>query len=140
MPRRVARITITDPCIRMFHQQRNLMDLMETLSKVKSIEDEASVHLITIEDELKAEQQVENLQKIAEACAGAGITFIWDFDSAKTIHARHIVTDQEWKILLDCGLDVFQRLEMSDTFCLSNRLQQHHPCKQFEATFIRMEF
>lgn len=132
-------ITITDPYIRMFHQQRNLMELMETLSKVKAIEDEVAVHLITIEDDFKAEQQTENLQKITDACAGVGIRFTWEFDQTGTIHARHIVTDHGWKILLDRGLDVFQRFEMSNAFDLANRLQQHRQCKAFEVTFLRSE-
>ena len=131
------RITITDPYIRMFHQQRNLMELMESLSKVKAVEDEVVVHLITIQDDFKADQQVENLQKISDACAGVGIRFSWEFDPTETIHARHIVTDHGWKILLDRGLDVFQRFEMNNAFDLANRLQQHRQCKAFEVTFIK---
>ncbi len=130
-------ITITDPYIRMFHQQRNLMELMETLSKVKADEDEVAVKLVTIEDDFKAEQQAENFQKIADACARVGIQFTWEYDPTSTIHARHIVTDHRWKILLDRGLDVFQRYEMGNAFDLANRLQQHRQCKAFEVTFLR---
>lgn len=132
-------ITITDPYIRMFHQQRNLMELMESLSKVKAIDEEVVVHLITIQDDFKADQQVENLQKIADACAGVGIRFTWEFDPTETIHARHIATDHGWKILLDRGLDVFQRFEMNNAFDLANRLQQHRQCKAFEVTFIKIQ-
>ena len=130
-------ITITDPYIRMFYQVRNLMELMETLAKLKPAEDEVAVHLITIEDDFKVDQQRENFQHIADACAGVGILFTWKFDVGSTIHARHIVTDHGWKILLDRGLDVFQRFEMNDAFDFANRLQQQRPCKAFEATFIR---
>ena len=31
----------------------------------------------------------------------------------RTIHARHIVTDNGWKIFLDRSLDIFQRYEMN---------------------------
>ena len=130
-------ITITDPYIRMFHQIRNVMELMETLAQLKSAGDELVVHLITIEDDFKGEQQKENFQRIADACASVGIRFTWEFDATGTIHARHIVTDHGWKILLDRGLDVFQRYEMNDTFDFANRLQQHRQCKAFEVTFIR---
>lgn len=130
-------ITITDPYIRMFHQIRNVMELMETLAKLKSESDELVVHLITIEDDFKGEQQKENFQRIADACAAVGIRFTWEFDATGTIHARHIVTDHGWKILLDRGLDVFQRYEMNDAFDFANRLQQHRQCKAFEVTFIR---
>ena len=130
-------ITITDPYIRLFHQTRNLMELMETLAKLKPDDDEVDVHLLTIEDDFKSDQQKDNLKRIADACIAVGIRFTWEFDAAGTIHARHIVTDHGWKILLDRGLDVFQRYEMNDAFDLSNRLQQQRQCKAFEATFIR---
>ena len=132
------KITITDPYIRMFHQLRNLMELMETLVRLKPEEDEVAVHLITIEDDFKGGQQKDNLQSIADACAAVGIRFTWEFDADGTIHARHIITDHGWKILLDRGLDVFQRYEMNDAFDFANRLQQHRQCKAFEATFIRI--
>ena len=130
-------ITITDPYIRLFHQVRNLMELMETVAKVKSDEDEVAVHLITAEDDFRNEQQKEQLQKVTDACASAGIRFTWEFDQSGSIHARHIVTDHGWKILLDRGLDVFQRYEMNDAFDLSNRLQQYRQCKAFEVTFLK---
>ncbi len=132
-----AQITITDPYIRMFHQLRNLMELMETLVRIKPEEDEVAVHLITGEDDFKGVQQKEQLQKIADACTAIGIRFTWEFDTSGTIHARHIVTDHGWKILLDRGLDVFQRYEMNDAFEFANRLQQYRQCKAFEVTFIR---
>ena len=129
-------IRITDPYVRLFHQLRNFMELMETVTKIKSPEDEVEVHLVTIEDDFKAEQQLESLQKIASTCHAVGIKFTWEFDSQATIHARHIVTDHGWKILLDRGLDIFQRYEMNEAFDLANRLQEFRPCKAFEMTFI----
>ena len=68
-----------------------------------------------------------------------GIDFTWEFDETGSIHARHIVTDHGWKILLDRGLDVFQNYEMNDAFTFANRLQQHRSCKAFEVTFLRSE-
>jgi ATP-dependent Lon protease len=133
------KITITDPYIRLFHQVRNLMELMETVAKVKSDEDEVAVHLITSEDDFRGEQQKDQLQKVTDACASAGIRFTWEFDQSGAIHARHIMTDHGWKILLDRGLDVFQRYEMNDAFDLSNRLQQYRQCKAFEVTFLRFQ-
>jgi len=130
-------ISITDPYIRMYHQLRNLMELMETLAKIKPVEDEVAVHLITGEDDFKGVQQKEQLQQIADACLAIGIRFTWEFDASGTIHARHIVTDHGWKILLDRGLDVFQRYEMNNSFEFANRMQQYRQCKAFEATFIR---
>ena len=58
--------------------------------------------------------------------------------SLQTIHARHIVTAQGWKVLLDRGLDIFQQYDMKDAFSLANRLQQYRACKAFEVTFIKL--
>lgn len=132
-----TKITITDPYIRIFYQIRNLMELIETILKNKSEADEISVHLITIEDEYKADQQKENLERIKDSCSASGIDFTWEFDKSGTIHARHIETDNGWKILLDRGLDIFQHYEMNDTFTFANRLQQFRPCKAFEVTYIK---
>lgn len=134
-----TKITITDPYIRLFYQARNLMELLETIAKQKPGEDEVAVHLITTEDEFKGQQQVENLEKIQDTCNTVGIHFSWKFDESCTIHARHIVTDHGWKILLDRGLDIFQHYEMNDAFAISNRLQRYRPCKAFEVTYIRTD-
>lgn len=132
-----TQITITDPYIRLFYQMRNFMEFLETLVRQKPVEAEISVHLVTIEDEFKGEQQKENFEKIKESAQAIGINFSWEFDSSNTLHARHIVTEHGWKISLDRGLDIFQHYEMNDAFTFSNRMQQFRPCKAFEVTFIR---
>ncbi len=81
--------------------------------------------------------QVQNFHKIQNACGPIGICFTWEFNEDNSIHARHIVTDTDWKILLDRGLDIFQHYEMGDTFSFSNRLQKYRACKAFEVTYIR---
>ena len=132
-----GKITITDPYIRLFFQARNLMELLETIGAQKPDEDEIEVHLVTVQDEFKGPQQIEYFEKMQESCAPIGIHFSWEFDESNSIHARHIVTNQGWKILLDRGLDIFQHYEMNDAFAISNRLQRYRACKAFEATFIK---
>ena len=130
-------ITITDPYIRLFYQTRNLMELLELIVRHKAADDEITVKLLTTEDEFKGDQQRESLDKIKDSCEATGIQFDWKFDSEGTIHARHIVTDNGWKISLDRGLDIFQPYEMNDTFTLANRLQEQRQCKGFEVTYIQ---
>jgi ATP-dependent Lon protease len=130
-------ITITDPYIRLFFQARNLMELLETIARQKADDDEVAVHLITIKDEFKDQQQLEYFTKMQGSCSPIGIHFTWEFDDSNTIHARHIVTDHGWKILLDRGLDIFQHYEMNDAFAIPNKLQRYRTCKAFEATFIK---
>jgi hypothetical protein len=36
------------------------------------------------------------------------IKFPWDIQDDSAIHARHIITDTGWTILMDRGLDIFQ--------------------------------
>jgi ATP-dependent Lon protease len=135
--RGATRITITDPYIRLFYQIRNLMELVETVVKLKARDEEVAVHLVTVEDEFKGEQQKEQFEKIKTAGMAAGIHFTWEFDGTGALHARHIVTDHGWKISLDRGLDIFQHYEMNDAFAFANRLQAYRQCKAFEATFIK---
>ena len=131
-------ITITDPYIRLFYQVRNLMELLETIVKYTPEEDEVTVHLITAQDDYKSAEQQENLEKIKVSCTSVGIKFSWEYDQNEGIHARHIVTEHGWKILLDRGLDIFQRYEMNEAFAFANRLQQYRPCKAFEVTYLKM--
>lgn len=137
--RGAQQITVTDPYIRLFYQVRNFMEFLETLAKLKASDEEIAVHLVTIEDEFKGEQQLAHLESMQTAVTAAGIHFTWEFDTTGTIHARHIVTDHGWKISLDRGLDIFQHYEMNDAFSLGNRLQQYRACKAFEVTFIRQK-
>lgn len=133
------RIVITDPYVRMFHQLRNLMELMETISKVKDADEEVAVHAVTVEDEFNGDRQSENLQKIADACQNVGIQFTWAYDTTGTKHDRDITTDNGWKIVLSRGLDIFQRFEFNDAFNFANRLQQHRQCKEFNVTYVRLK-
>ncbi|MFQ6759454.1 MAG: BREX system Lon protease-like protein BrxL [Deltaproteobacteria bacterium] len=132
-----SKITVTDPYVRLFYQLRNFMEFLETVVKHKPREEEVAVHLITTEDEFKGELQRNHLEKIKESSGMVGIDFTWEFDNTGTIHARHIVTDHGWKILLDRGLDIFQHYEMNEAFTFANRLQQYRPCKAFEVTYLR---
>jgi ATP-dependent Lon protease len=132
-------IIITDPYLRMFHQLRNLMELLETVSKLQGAGDEVAVHVVTVEDEFNGEPQTENLQKIAEACASVGIQFTWAYDTSGARHESDITTDTGWKIALGRGLDVFQRFELNDVFSFANRLQQQRQCKEFSVTFVRVD-
>jgi len=132
-------IIVTDPYLRMFHQQRNLMELLETVSKYSVPEDEVAVHVLTVEDEFNGERQTANFQKIADACAGIGIQFSWAYDTSGTRHDRDITTDHGWKIVLSRGLDVFQRFELNEAFNFTNRMQQHRQCKEFNVTFVRLQ-
>ena len=130
-------LKVTDPYIRLFYQVRNLMEFIETVVRQKAEDEEVKIHLVTVADELDPEGQKELLQKIEVSCSPVGIEFSYEFVDAKSIHARHIIADNGWKIALDRGLDIFQRYDMSDGLAIANRLQQYRACKGFEITYIR---
>jgi ATP-dependent Lon protease len=131
------KIEITDPYIRVFHQVRNLMEFIEMIAVRKAPEDEVTVRLKTCIDAQFPEKQGDNLAAVQAASAIAGVNFSWEFDGTNTIHARHIVGDNGWKISLDRGLDIFQKFEMKDGFNLANRLQAYRQVKAFEVTYLR---
>jgi ATP-dependent Lon protease len=133
------RIVVTDPYIRLFYQARNFMEFLETIARQKAEDEEIAVHLVTVEDEFKGEQQQGYLEQMQTAAGAIGVQLTWEYDGANTIHARHIVTDHGWKILLDRGLDIYQHYEMNDAFAFANRLQQYRTCKAFEVTYLKVE-
>ena len=130
-------IQVTDPYIRAFFQIRNFMEFLETVNRFKEPEDEVNVHLTTAPDDYHDTQQSTNLDQVIENVRQTGINFTWEYDVKGTIHARHITTDTGWKILLDRGLDIFQRFESNDQLAIANRMQEYRQCKEFEVTYIR---
>ncbi len=132
-------ITITDPYIRMFYQAKNLMELLETIVKLKEEGEEVVVSLVTVEDESKGEAQRDFFEQIQSTMFSVGIKFAYSFDNSGTQHARHIVTNHGWKISLDRGLDIFQQYDSNDAFSLSTRLQTHRAVKAFEVTYIKVD-
>ena len=133
------RVVVTDPYIRLFYQARNFMEFLETIARQKAEDEEIAVHLVTVEDEFNSDHQRSYLEQMQTAAGAIGVQLTWEYDATNTIHARHIVTDLGWKILLDRGLDIYQRYEMNDAFAFANRLQQYRSCKAFEVTYLRVE-
>ncbi len=132
-------IIVTDPYIRAFHQIKNLMEFIETVVRFKEPEDEIKVHLITLADEYDSTKQQSNLDQIIDTVVKAGIEFTWEYDVTQTIHARHIETDNGWKIDIDRGLDIFQRYDLNDSLSLANRIQEYRQCKKFQITYRKVE-
>ena len=118
------RIILTDPYIRLFYQHRNMMEFVEMVIRRKPPEDQVSIHLVTGPDEGNIARQRELLESISTACTGTGVEFSWAFDTSGTAHARDIVTDTGWKIVLDRGLDIFQPPIRTDGFSLARLIHE----------------
>ena len=134
-----SRIIVTDPYIRLFYQHRNLMEFAEMVIRRKKPEDQVAIHLVTGPDGVNTERQRELLDSITAACTGSGVDFSWAFDTSSAAHARDIVTDTGWKIVLDRGLDIFQPPIKTDGFSLGDRLQDHRTIKGFYVTYVRLK-
>ena len=132
-----SRIVVTDPYIRYFYQTRNMMEFVEMIIRRKQPEDQVSIHLVTGPHDGDIQKQRELLDSITEACTGSGVNFTWAFDASDTAHARDIVTDTGWKIVLDRGLDIFQAPLRREGFNLGDRLQEHRMVKSFYVTYVR---
>lgn len=132
-----TRVVVTDPYIRFFYQIRNMMEFVEMLIRRKSPEDQINVHLVTGPDDGNVARQRELLDSITAACSATGVEFSWAFDTSGAGHARDIVADTGWKIVLDRGLDIFQAPVKADGFSLGDRLQEHRAVKGFYVTYVR---
>lgn len=131
------RIVVTDPYIRYFYQIKNMMEFVELVIRHKAPEDQVAIHLVTGPDDGNIAKQRELLDSITTACAGTGVDFTWAYDGTGTAHARDIVTDTGWKIVLDRGLDIFQAPIKSEGFSLGDRMQEHRMLKGFYVTYVK---
>jgi len=132
-----SEIVVTDPYVRYFYQIKNMMEFVEMVIQRKPPEDQVKVHLLTGPDDGNLDKQRELLDSIADACKGTGVEFTWTFDGTGTAHARDIISDTGWKIVLDRGLDIFQAPIRKDGFSLGDRLQEHRTIKGFYVTYVR---
>ena len=114
------------------------MEFLVSVVKINYPAEETEVHLVTIQDEFKGDKQEENFVKMKDSLARYGLIFTWEYDVARTIHARHIETDTGWKISLDRGLDVYHNFG-GDAFDVLTYLPELRACKAYEVTFYQIK-
>ncbi len=134
--RGAERITVRDPYIRAFFQTRNMMEFLQMVHGLVAEGDEVAVHLVTARDAEPASRQEENLNQMATAFAGSRVAFTWEFDDNPNFHARSITVSSGWKIMLDRGLDIFQRFD-AGVFSLEQAVQEARLTKGAEVTYLR---
>jgi ATP-dependent Lon protease len=132
----VRKITINDPYIRAFWQVRNCLEFLQLVNALTPDGEEVEVKLITQSDQELCVQQDENLKRVVQTMEGSKVTFEFTYDNRTTFHARSIQTDTGWKILLDRGLDLFQRYDMN-ALSLAATDQTERLTKGCEITFLR---
>lgn len=130
-------IHLTDPYLRKFHQVKNLMEFCEMLYRIKPVGDEIRLKVFTNADSGEKQEADGLLMQVQNHLQGTGIDMDYEIEPQGTQHARSLETDTGWKIILDRGLDIFQRYDYKDAFNLANALQEERMCKGFEVTYVR---
>ena len=133
-----SRIVIKDPYIRLFHQARNLMELLKLINDLTPDGEETLVHLITQSDRDEAVKQDGYLNELVTSTENSKVTFTFDYDASPTFHARSIQTDTGWKVSLDRGLDIYQRYE-SGMLSLATLSQNERLSKGCEITYLKQD-
>ncbi|WP_322154638.1 BREX system Lon protease-like protein BrxL [Paratractidigestivibacter sp.] len=132
-------VRVVDPYVRNFYQCRNLMELLEVVLRRRDFSlPEVRVSLTTAPDEYPGSHQEDYLAQIRDAVAPMGVDFSWEIDRTGTLHARHLYVDDRWDILLDRGLDIYQRFDANDAFCLEASMPEMRRVKQFEVTYLKV--
>ena len=132
-------IEIIDPYVRTFHQCRNVMELLEVVVRhFKHDAPSIKVHLITAPDEYPDSKQEDYLERIKDSMMPLGLDFTWKIDGSGTLHARHLKIDNAWDILLDRGLDIWQRFDSNDAFSIEGRMPEMRRVKAFEITYMKV--
>ena len=132
-------VEIIDPYVRTFHQCRNVMELLEVVVRhCKFDVTSVKVHLVTAPDEYPDSKQEEYLEQIRESMSPLGLDFTWEIDRSRALHARHLKIDGKWDILLDRGLDIWQRFDSGNAFSIENRLPEMRRVKAFELTYMKV--
>lgn len=132
---RTAReINVTDPFIRQPYQIDNLVDFIQMVKDVSTVQDTIKIHLSTQnDDDEKVAEVIDSFNDLADELLPMGIEFTFDF---KADHDRLITTDTGWTITLGRGLDIYEKFSR---FSLSRCSQKNRRCKAFNVSINQTE-
>ena len=124
-------IYLTDPYIRLEYQIRNLLAF---IGIVDTSDGPVVLKLTTsAEDTYQRDVNSRKFDDIANSLEGHDITFTYEFSD--TLHKRGIELDNGWHIIIDRGLDIFQKPDSK--YELSEVNQTKKKCRETEVVFIR---
>ena len=132
------KIEIIDPYIRKVYQIRNLVEFIEVVLSQKEEGEEVDIHLITDYGDMNRTEIENHLRELQDNLINVDINFTFEFATKHKIHARSIQADTGWKILLDRGLDIFQRYNYG-LFAIESVSQEARFCKAFEITYLKAD-
>ena len=124
---------IEDPYIRMPYQFRNFMELVQLILRYKTPGEYIRIHLITNNESEYIPQTTSNLKTLAYSLEEEEVHFTYEFKD--TTHDRRIDMDNDWRIILGRGLDIWQRVDNEFDIALYN--QKSRRCKEFMVTILK---
>src|SRR5690554_2035941 len=130
----VQSVTIIDPYIRLPYQIRNLVELINLIASHKQADEIVKVELITNSDENFIDESRERLKSLQDNLSPIGIDFNFQFDA--DIHDRYILIDNNWKIILGRGLDIWNKT--NGMFDIAETNQLYRTCKGFSMTVVEV--
>ena len=132
--RTAKEINVTDPFIRQPYQIDNLVDFIQMVKDVSTVQDTVKIHLSTQnDDDEKVAEVIDSFNDLANELSPMGIEFTFDF---KADHDRFIQTDTGWTIALGRGLDIYEKF---GRFSLSRCNQRNRRCKAFNVSINKTE-
>jgi len=129
------KVKIIDPYIRLPHQIRNLVELINVIASHKTADEIIEIELITTNDENFIDQSKERFKELKDNLSPVGIEFDFQFDDF--IHDRYIIIDDNWKITLGRGLDIWNKT--NGYFDIAETNQLYRSCKGFSMSIISKE-
>lgn len=127
-------IQVTDPFVRQPYQIDNLVDFIQMVKEVTSVQEIIKIHLSTQnDDDEKVAEVIDSFNDLADELLPMGIEFTYDF---KADHDRIIRTDTGWTITMGRGLDIYEKFNRF-SLCRSN--QQLRRCKAFNVAINKTE-
>lgn len=132
---RTAReIHVTDPFIRQPYQIDNLVDFIQMVKDISTVQDTIKIHLSTQnDDDEKVAEVIDSFSDLADELLPMGIEFTFEF---KADHDRLITTDTGWTIVLGRGLDIYEKFSR---FSLGRCSQKNRRCKAFNVSINKTE-
>lgn len=129
-----SKVTIIDPYIRLPYQIRNLVELINLIASHKQADENVKIELITSSDENFIDESRERLTGLQDNLSPIGIDFSFQFD--ENIHDRYILIDNNWKIILGRGLDIWNKT--NGMFDIAETNQLYRTCKGFSMTVMEL--
>lgn len=131
-------VTIQEPHVTNKYQMNNFLRFCETVAKVGDCK---KINLRTKIEETPEEIMPiqDNLQKIKDALADAGIDFEFTFVPKEDCHDRFITLSNGWRITLGRGLHIYQNINQTSFFTLGTFDQELKPCLGCAIDFKKIE-